>query len=87
MDKPKVTPKQIDNILDLYTCCPENQIKNIAAVVGLSNETVSRIIQKFYLGQIEYEKPNNLLILHSSINTHWNYEKTKYTICNRNSYH
>ena len=70
MNKSKISKIQIIQILDLYTCCPYNQIKNIASILILSNETISRIIQE-YLKSSEhfYEKPNNLLILHSSINT------------------
>lgn len=69
----KVTRAQIIQILDLYTCCPNNGLKNIAKIVNLSEPTISRIVSEYLNNSINfYEKPNNLLILHSSINTDTN---------------
>jgi len=70
MNHIKVTKLQVIQILDLYTCCPDNELRNIAKIVNLSQPTISRIISDYLNNSINfYQKPNNLLILHSSINT------------------
>ena len=69
MNRSKVPKDKIIQILDLYYCSTQNGIKTISLIVGYSKETISRVINDYFLGKIKYERPNNLLILHSSINT------------------
>lgn len=48
--------------LDLYYCLKNNGLKNIAILTGLSEMVVSRIITNEFKGNLEYQKPNFLLI-------------------------
>jgi hypothetical protein len=44
-------------ILDLFFSSDNNKIQSIANVVNFSAVAVTKVINKYFYGQIEYEKP------------------------------
>lgn len=68
----KITAIEINNILELYTCCTNKNIDLIAETLGYSKYKVNKITSDYLSKKIIYNKPKNLLILHSSINTDTN---------------
>ena len=54
-------------ILELFFCSDDRRLKVISEIVGVSDSTVSKVIQDFYDKKIQFDR-GNFLIYHSSIN-------------------
>lgn len=58
---------QKQQIIELFLCSNDRRLKVIAQVVGVSEGTVSDIVQKYYDKKIEFDR-GNFIIYHSAIN-------------------
>ena len=45
-------------ILDLFFSSDDNRVQSIANVVNFSAVAVTKVINKYFYGQIKYEKPD-----------------------------
>jgi hypothetical protein len=54
-------------ILDLFFCSDDNRVQSIANVFNFSFVAVTKVINKYFYGQIKYKKPD-YKIYHSKMN-------------------
>jgi len=65
MKSSTITKNEIQIVLDLFLCSNDNRLKTIVEITGYTNHKIITITSDFLSGKIKYQKPNNLLILHS----------------------
>lgn len=63
----EISANQEQRVLELFFCSDDRRLKVIGILVGISHQSVSRIIQDFYDNKIEFDR-GNFLIYHSSLN-------------------
>jgi DNA-directed RNA polymerase specialized sigma subunit len=54
-------------ILELYFCGDDRRMKTIASIIGMTEMTVSRVIDRYFKGLIYFQIPETL-IFHSKLN-------------------
>ena len=67
MNNQTISRDQEQKALELFFCSDDRRLKVIAQIVGISDISVSRIIQDYYDKKIQFER-GNFLYYHSSIN-------------------
>lgn len=58
---------QKQRILELFFCSDDRRLWVIGSVLGVSESSVSKVVQDYYDKKINFER-GNFTILHSSIN-------------------
>jgi len=58
---------QKQRIIELFLCSDDRRLKTISSIVGVSEMTVSNVVQDFYDGKITFER-GNFKIYNSEIN-------------------
>lgn len=63
----EISENKEQRVLELFFCSDDRRLKVIGQIVGISDQSVSKIIQDFYDKKIHFDR-GNFLYYHSSIN-------------------